>query len=193
MKNLYFRIKKISYSTGENIDLSAIPMLMRRKLSPIGKIAISTMLDCYGENSDDIKLVYASRYGELERVVKLIKQEHEENEISPTGFSFSVHNSTVGLFSLLKNIHSSYNSITAGENSFSLGFLDAVMNKEKTLFCYAESVDKYESVSILIDYEEGDKVVLKPNSENLPSNSFNEFLNNGKYICPLYILERIND
>ena len=193
MNNLYFRIKKISYSTGENIDLSAIPMLMRRKLSPIGKIAISTMLDCYGENSDDIKLVYASRYGELERVVKLIKQEHEENEISPTGFSFSVHNSTIGLFSLLKNIHSSYNSIAAGENSFSLGFLDAVMNKEKTLFCYAESVDKYESVSILIDYEEGDKVVLKPNSENLPSNSFNEFLNNGKYICPLYILERIND
>lgn len=193
MNNLYFRIKKISYSTGENIDLSAIPMLMRRKLSPIGKIAISTMLDCYGENSDDIKLVYASRYGELERVVKLIKQEHEENEISPTGFSFSVHNSTIGLFSLLKNIHSSYNSIAAGKNSFSLGFLDAVMNKEKTLFCYAESVDKYESVSILIDYEEGDKVVLKPNSENLPSNSFNEFLNNGKYICPLYILERIND
>lgn len=193
MNKLEFRIKKISYSQGENIDLSSIPMMMRRKLSPVGKIAMSTMLDCYGENSDDIKLVYASRYGELERVNKLIKQENEDNEISPTGFSFSVHNSTIGLFSLLKNINSSYNSIAGGEESFSAGLLDAVMNKEKTLFCFAESVDRYESISILIDYDEGEKIVLKENSENLPSNSFYEFINGGKYICPLYILERSDD
>ena len=56
-------------------------MMMRRKLSPVGKIAMATMLNCYGENLDDIKLVYASRYGELERVVKLINQEKEENAI----------------------------------------------------------------------------------------------------------------
>ncbi len=193
MNKLEFRIKKFSYSTGENLDLSSIPMNMRRKLSPVGKIAMSTMLDCYGENSDDIKLVYASRYGELERVVKLIKQEHEENEISPTGFSFSVHNSTVGLFSLLKKIYSSYNSIAGGEESFSVGLLDAIMNREKTLFCYAESVDRYESISILIDYDEGEKVLVRENSEHLPANSFDEFIRGGRYVCPLYIMERADD
>ena len=98
MNTLEFYIKKISHSTGENIDLSQIPMMMRRKLSPVGKIALSTILQCY--DGEDVRLVYASRYGELERVLKLIKQEHEDNEISPTGFSFSVHNSTIGLFSL---------------------------------------------------------------------------------------------
>ena len=193
MNKLEFCIKKISYSTGENLDLSSIPMNMRRKLSPVGKIAMSTMLDCYGENSDDIKLVYASRYGELERVLKLIKQEHEENEISPTGFSFSVHNSTVGLFSLLKKIYSSYNSIAGGEESFSVGLLDAIMNREKTLFCYAESVDRYESISILIDYDEGEKVLVRENSEHLPANSFDEFIQGGRYVCPLYIMERADD
>lgn len=193
MNKLEFRIKKISYSTGENLDLSSIPMNMRRKLSPVGKIAMSTMLDCYGENSDDIKLIYASRYGELERVVKLIKQEHEENEISPTGFSFSVHNSTVGLFSLLKKIYSSYNSIAGGEESFSVGLLDAIMNREKTLFCYAESVDRYESISILIDYDEGEKVLVRENSEHLSANSFDEFIRGGRYVCPLYIMERADD
>lgn len=193
MNKLEFRIKKFSYSTGENLDLSSIPMNMRRKLSPVGKIAMSTMLDCYGENSDDIKLVYASRYGELERVVKLIKQEHEENEISPTGFSFSVHNSTVGFFSLLKKIYSSYNSIVGGEESFSVGLLDAIMNREKTLFCYAESVDRYESISILIDYDEGEKVLVRENSEHLPANSFDEFIQGGRYVCPLYIMERADD
>ena len=191
MNSLEFYIKKISCSTGENIDLSQIPMMMRRKLSPVGKIALSTILQCY--DGQDVKLVYASRYGELERVIKLIKQEHEDNEISPTGFSFSVHNSTIGLFSLINNMHSSYNSIAAGEESFSAGLLDAVMNKEKTLFCYAESVDRFESVSMLIDFEQGEHVRIVPNSENLPSNSFNDFLKGGRYICPLYILERVND
>lgn len=191
MNSLEFCIKKISHSAGENIDLSQIPMMMRRKLSPVGKIALSTILQCY--EGDDIKLTYSSRYGELERVVKLIKQEHEENEISPAGFSFSVHNSTIGLFSLINKIHSSYNSIAAGDDSFSLGLLDAAMNKEKTLFCYAESVDRYESISILIDPKEGERVRIVPNIEKLDSNSFAEFLKGGRYVCPLYILERIND
>ena len=193
MNKLEFRIKRISYTTGDNMDLSAIPMMMRRKLSLIGKIAISTMCDCYNKEDGDIKLVYASQYGELERLVKLINQKNEENEVSPTGFSFSVHNSTVGLFSLLKNIHSSYNSIAAGENTFSFGLLDAVINKEKTLFCYAEVVDKCEGISILIDYNEGEKVVIRANDENLPSNDFSEFIAGGKYVCPLYVLERVND
>ena len=190
--NLEFFIKKISYSVGENIDLSQVPMLMRRKLSPVGKIALSTMLECY-DGSDDLKLCYASRYGELERVLKLIKQKNEENEISPTGFSFSVHNSNIGLFSLINKIHSGYNSVAAGEDTFACGLLDAVMNRGKTLFCYAESVDRYESVSILIDEKNGERVRLKSNNEKLESNSFTEFLKGGRYICPLFIMERIND
>ena len=191
MNTLEFYIKKIACSTGENLDLSQIPMMMRRKLSPVGKIALSTILQCF--DGADVRLVYASRYGELERVVKLIRQENEDNEISPAGFSFSVHNATIGLFSLINNLHSSYNSIAAGEESFSVGLLDAVMNKEKTLFCFAESVDRFESISMLIDFEQGEHVRILPNCENLPSNSFNEFLKGGRYICPLYILERVND
>lgn len=120
MNNLEFRIKKISYSCGEDIDLSAIPMMMRRKLSPVGKIAMSTLLKCY--DNEDVKLVYASRYGELERVVKLIKQEHEENEISPTGFSFSVHNSTIGLFSLMKTIYIRITRLQRARTHFLQGF-----------------------------------------------------------------------
>lgn len=191
MNTLEFYIKKISHSTGENIELSQIPMMMRRKLSPVGKIALSTILKCY--ENEDVKLVYASRYGELERVVKLIKQEHEDNEISPAGFSFSVHNSTIGLFSLINNMHSSYNSIAAGEDSFSAGLLDAVLEREKVLFCYAESVDRYESISMLIDYEEGEKVRIVPNEKHLTPNNFLEFIDGGRYICPLYIMEWVND
>lgn len=190
MNSLEFYIKKISYSTGENIDLSNVPMMMRRKLSPVGKIGLSTMLDCYEDGVE--KLCYASRYGELERVVKLIKQEHEENEISPAGFSFSVHNSTIGLFSLINNLHCSYNSIAAGEDTFSSGLLDAVLSRKKTLFCYAESVDRFESVSVLLDLKDGERVRIFGNSQNLEPNCFTEFIKGGRYICPLYALERVS-
>ena len=67
------------------------------------------------------------------------------------------------------------------------------MNREKTLFCYAESVDRYESIAILIDYEDGEKVAIRENSENLPSNNFIDFIQGRKFVCPLYIMERIND
>ena len=93
----------------------------------------------------------------------------------------------------MKNLHHSYNSVAAGEDTFAYGLLDAVMNRGKTLFCYAESVDRYESVSILIDEKDGERVRIKSNNEKLESNSFTEFLDGGRYICPLYIMERVND
>lgn len=193
MNSLEFFIYKHAYSRGENINLSSVPMMLRRKLSPAGKIAMSTMLEVYDKDTD-VNLVYASRYGELERVVKLIKQQVEENEISPAGFSFSVHNSTVGLFSLIENIHNKYNSVAAGENSFSSGLLEAAMNKTKTLFCFAESVDRYESISLLIGPErvEGStKVKIIPNDKKLSANSFSDFIKGDDYICHLYIMTRV--
>ena len=89
---------------------------------------------------NDIKLVYASNYGELERVKKLLDQKNTEGEMSPTGFSFSVHNSSVGLFSLLNKINSPYSSISAGENSLSAGILESVITNDDVLFCFAESI-----------------------------------------------------
>lgn len=193
MNSLEFFIYKYSISNGANIDLSSIPMMLRRKLSPVGKIAMHTMLDCY--SGGEPELVYASRYGELERMLKLINQQKEENEISPAGFSFSVHNSTVGLFSLINKIHSGYNSIAACKNTLSNALLASVMARKEVLFCYAESVDRYESCSVLLGVEpkkEALKVVCTDNCQNLEENSFFDFLE-GKvdyYACPIYVLRR---
>lgn len=196
MNSLEFFIYKYSYSFGDNIDLSSIPMMLRRKLSPAGKIAMHTLLQCY--EGGEPELVYTSRYGELERMVKLIKQQLEENEVSPANFSFSVHNSTIGLFSLINKIHNDYNSIAACENSFSAGLLAAILNKKETLFCYAESVDRYESCSMLIgtEYKENSiRVVCESNLQELNQPDFISFLEGKQsiYACPLYLLRRYND
>ena len=65
------------------------------------------------------------------------------------------------------------------------------LTEKKTLFCYAESVDRYESVSVLIDEKDGERVRISGNTKNLEPNSFMEFIKGGRYICPLYILERV--
>ena len=196
MNSLEFFIYKYSYSFGDNIDLSSIPMMLRRKLSPVGKIAMHTLLQCY--DCGEPELVYTSRYGELERMVKLIAQQKEENEVSPTNFSLSVHNSTIGLFSLINKIHNDYSALACGKNSFSYGLLAAILNKKETLFCYSESVDRYESCSVLlgsVPKEKSIRIICESNSKNIYQSDFISFLEGKQdiYACSLFLLRRYND
>ena len=103
MNEVIFDIKKFSYAQGDEIDVSFIPMLLRRKLNKFGRAGLYTLYNAY-ENSTNPNLVFASCYGDIERVEKLIAQREEDGEVSPAGFSSSVHNATVGLFSLLEKI-----------------------------------------------------------------------------------------
>ncbi len=196
--NKTFYIYKSSYIKDEDPDVSFLPMLMRRKLSSIGKAAIYVMNEIYEKN--DINLVYASNYGELERVKKLLNQKNTDGEMSPTGFSFSVHNSSVGLFSLLNHINLSYNSISAGENSLAAGILESIISDKDVLFCFAESIGGLKSVGCLFGITPRDdaiQVALLPNNDRKASdNSFDafvKFLNNDtdEYISDFYILRKL--
>lgn len=166
MNEVVFDIKKFSYVTGDEIDVSFIPMMLRRKLNKFGRAGLYTLHGAYEGGSP--KLVFSSCYGDFERVVKLITQRKEEGEVSPAGFSSSVHNATVGLFSLLEGIKTSYNSISAGSKSVSAGFLENILSGE-SLFCYAESFGGIKSVSVLTSQSNKGKFLLCANSENLPA------------------------
>ena len=93
-------VKKFSYITASNVDLSQLPMMIRRRLNLAEKLAIASMLKSY-ENSD-VNVIFASKFGEIDRSIKLIEQYKQENEVSPTEFSMSVHNTTPSVFSILK-------------------------------------------------------------------------------------------
>ena len=133
-----FFIKKYAYITDETIDLSFMPALSRRKLSLLDKMALCALNTCF--ENPDVKIVFSSQYGEIERLDKIITQYKTENEVSPVAFSGSVHNSVPGAFSLLKKITESYNAISAEDSSFSAGFLEAVITISDTdvLFCFAD-------------------------------------------------------
>lgn len=194
-----FYINKYAHLTKDIPDLSFVPMLMRRKLDPIGKAGLYTLYNSYIEGIEQ-NLVFASCYGDVERVLKLIEQRKAEGEISPTGFSFSVHNATVGLFSLLNKIKSSYNSISAGKNTLNYGILEAILTSKDnpTLFCYAESYKELKSVSFscsqnaLTENAFEVEIEIKKQEKESFDDDFIKFLNGEikEYCTDLYKLTR---
>lgn len=194
----YFYIQNFKYTQNGDIDISFLPMMVRRRLSPIDKYAIYTLSEFKDVKIDE--LVYSSRYGELERLFKIIDQYLEDNEVSPNLFSSSVHNYLVGLFSQINNLTASYTSISAENNSFSMGLLKSILSdKTNSLYCYVDKEnEKINSVSCLISKVSGD-IKCRLKRENVSDNQ-NEFVNfidflNGKlnkinFGC--YSIERVN-
>lgn len=199
MNSKKFYINKYAYLKKEITDISFIPMLMRRKLDTLGKAGLCTLYNIWNENTSP-NLIFASQYGDIERVLKLIQQRKEEGEISPTGFSFSVHNATIGLFSLLNKIKSSYNSISAGENTLSYGILEAILTckENPTIFCFTENKDELQSVAFSCSttpLEETSQAIIFASETNKQKDSFDDFiafLENEKqcYYSDLYTLRR---
>ena len=199
MNNFRFYINKHSFTFTEEVDASFIPMMMRRKLNSFGKVSLFNLYNCY-QSEFDCDLVFGSSYGDVERIKKLLLQKEEEGEVSPMGFSFSVHNATIGLFSLLNKIKSSYNSISAGKDTLSFSLLDAIMlSKEKpVLYCFTETEPSLQSIGLSISKEkQGFQVELISRKEPLnihdDISSFVDFLE-GKvniYSSKLYELVRV--
>ena len=86
----------------------------------------------------EIPVVFASRWGEIGTTIKLMRQMFEELEMSPAGFSASVHNAAPGALSLMTKNHAPYTAIAAGPDSYEMGLLEAKMTPGKVLFVYAE-------------------------------------------------------
>ena len=75
----------------------------------------------------EVPVVFASRWGEIGVTLKLMKQFHADREMSPAGFSASVHNAAPGAFSLLTHNHAPYTAIAARERSLEAGILEALV------------------------------------------------------------------
>jgi len=118
-------------------DLSFIPAMERRRLTPLERAALSVAWQVYPKD-EQLPVVFASRWGEIGTTLKLMRQQHEEGEVSPAGFSNSVHNAMPGHFSLLTHNRAPYTAIAAGEDSYEAGLLEASMQKGKVVFVYAE-------------------------------------------------------
>lgn len=103
---------------------TAIPAMMRRRMSHLSKLAVQTSIELLNEHQVDY-LVFASRHGELHRSIALVEDILRGEEASPMAFSQSVHNTAAGLATIATKKPIPLTSISAGENTFQSALIEA--------------------------------------------------------------------
>ncbi len=105
--------------------LQQIPAAMRRRLSVLGKMVLSCAFRVV-EHQANLPVIFCSQHGELLRSEALLGDIYEQEALSPNNFSMSVHNSSVGLYSIIANNHAAMSALSAGPQSFESGLIEAI-------------------------------------------------------------------
>lgn len=105
-------------------DVRDLPAGMRRRLSLLGKMSLRVALDA--GHADAARIVFSSRYGNISQMLELLKTMAANEPVSPTGFGMSVHNSLVGMLSIVTKNTQSQTAISAGTESFCMGLVEAL-------------------------------------------------------------------
>jgi len=98
-------------------DVTFLPPMFRRRCSLLTKIALSLVHRLLAVRDTSIPLgspIFASRYGEIETTISLLQQLVQKDDLSPTGFSLSVHNTAAGQYSIIQKDRSPTLSLAAG-------------------------------------------------------------------------------
>ena len=115
-------------------DVSFMSMMVRRRLSMVERAALHVAWKVFeGTGADgspippagEVPVVFASRWGEIGTTLKLMRQMHQEGEMSPAAFSSSVHNAAPGAWSLFTKNTAPYTAIAARERTYEMGLLEA--------------------------------------------------------------------
>ena len=105
-----------------------LPIAMRKKLSPVCKLTLSLVNNTLDDSQKkDTSVVMASRHGESKTIVELLTSLGNNMPSSPMAFSRSVHNSSIGLWSIAASSKVTHTSIAAMENSFRSGLIEALI------------------------------------------------------------------
>ena len=111
-------------STTETADVSFLPALQRRRLSPLARMAFHVGWPL-AEQMPAQPLVFCSRHGETPRNLQLLTSLAAQEDLSPTHFSLSVHNAVAGLWSIFRNDTSEMTSIAGVEDGLEHALLEA--------------------------------------------------------------------
>ncbi len=125
-------------------------------MSALSKMAVQVALEAAGDERPDF-LVFCSQHGELARTQELLGSIVGGSELSPAGFSQSVHNASAGLYTIITQSNAPATSVAAGAGTFAYGWLEAeaflAVNPGKT--------------ALLVSYDEVLPVEYQPYSQQV--------------------------
>lgn len=104
-------------------DVSFLPAMQRRRLSPLAKAAFATAHPLINER--DIPVLCCSVHGEALRTYSLLGDVAAGEALSPTAFGLSVHNAIAGQLSILCGIRSPALALAGGDYPLLAGLFEA--------------------------------------------------------------------
>ncbi len=90
----------------------------------LSKIALKVAHDCATQR-DRVRIVFASRHGELRRTTDILRAIDAGESVSPTAFSLSVMNAMTGVFGIARGDRSPASAISAGAETLGYALLEA--------------------------------------------------------------------
>lgn len=106
-------------------DVRFVPAMLRRRLKRMARMQVSVARQCLGDE-DSFPMVFASRDGEIHRTADLLTDLLRDGDMSPAGFSLSVHNSASGVFSIARRDPTATTTVAAGEDTLPMAVLEAL-------------------------------------------------------------------
>lgn len=85
----------------EKVALPLVPPMLRRRLNQLGKYTAAVSMEVLAVQQKMVT-IFASRHGDTDLTLALLKQVGRDEALSPTGFSLSVHNAVSGLLSIAR-------------------------------------------------------------------------------------------
>ncbi|WP_394173868.1 beta-ketoacyl synthase chain length factor [Thalassotalea litorea] len=128
--------------------LDWVPKIQRRRLSKFMKMALACAYEASITEDGLVKpmqSVFTSRHGDLHKTSNLLLDLSEQEPLSPTAFSLSVHNAVAGLFTIFTANADASTTISAGANTLLMGLMDAYARiksgmAEEMLFVHCDQV-----------------------------------------------------
>jgi len=111
-------------SAGTEPPLRAMPAMQRRRVGPLGKMALEVAYNCL-DGRTGIPTLFCSRHGEVTRSVELLGDLASSELLSPTSFGLSVHNAIGGTFSIVRGDHTSHAALSARESTVEHAVIEA--------------------------------------------------------------------
>lgn len=105
-------------------DVSFLPMMQRRRLSPLARAACAVAWHCRLARGD-MPAVFFSCHGESQYYLEILSGLASDGSVSPSRFSLCVHNAIGGLHSLHSESFQAYVSLAGGSEGFFTPFLEA--------------------------------------------------------------------
>ncbi|MDD1623052.1 MAG: beta-ketoacyl synthase chain length factor [Methylococcaceae bacterium] len=109
---------------GGQADVSFMPLIQRRRLSPLAMAACAVAWRCR-QLGGDMPAVFYSSHGESQYYFEMLDGMAQGERLSPTRFSLSVHNAIAGQFGIHAESHLPYMCLAGGTEGLFAAFLEA--------------------------------------------------------------------